>query len=128
MNKRILFINNYTASSSVPELIASAGHKVEVALDIEVACRGLESRNYDLIVLLENPYASSWLTCQNIRRLTTLPLIVISHGATTETCVKAINAGADYFMRKPFGPLELLARINSLLQRVPSNRSISLAY
>jgi DNA-binding response OmpR family regulator len=128
MNKRILFINNYTATSTVPELIAGAGYKVEVALDLKVACRGLESRNYDLVILLENPYASSWLTCQDLRRLTALPLIVISYGATTETCVKAINAGADYFMRKPFGPLELLARINSLLQRVPSNQSISLAY
>jgi two-component system OmpR family response regulator len=128
MNKRILFINNYTATSNIPELIAGAGYSVEVTLDIEVACRGLESRNYDLIILLENPYAASWLTCQNLRRLTSMPLIVISYEATTETCVKAINAGADYFMRKPFGPLELFARINSLLQRVPNNKSITLAY
>jgi DNA-binding response OmpR family regulator len=128
MNKRILFINNYTATSTVPELIAGAGYSVEVALDTEVACRGLQSRHYDLIILVENPYAASWLTCKNIRRLTTIPMIVISHGATTETCVKAINAGADYFMRKSFGTLELFARINSLLQRVPSNKSITLAY
>jgi len=51
--------------------------------------------------------------------MTITPIIVISPNASTETCVKAINAGADYFMRKPFGPLELLARIRSLLQRVP---------
>jgi len=128
MNKRILFINNYTATSTIPELVAGAGYSVEVTLDLEVAYRGLESRNYDLIILLENPYASSWLTCQDIRRLTSIPLIVISHEATTETCVKAINAGADYFMRKTFGTLELFARINSLLQRVPGNKSITLAY
>jgi two-component system response regulator ResD len=127
MNKRILFINNHTASSNVPEMIARAGYKVDVAIEPGVAYRGLESRHYDLIILLENPYAASWQTCQEIRRLTTVPLIVISHGTSTETCVKAINAGADYFMRKPFGPLELLARINSLLQRVPSNKTISLA-
>jgi DNA-binding response OmpR family regulator len=128
MNKRVLFINNYTANSTVPELIAGAGYKVDVAIELGAAYRGLESRNYDLIILLENPYAASWQTCQDIRRLSTIPMIVISYGATTETCVKAINAGADYFMRKPFGPLELLARINSLLQRVPSNKTISLAY
>lgn len=68
------------------------------------------------------------MTCEKLRRSTSIPLIVISYEASTETCVKAINAGADYFMRKPFGPLELHARINSLLQRVPYNQNMSIAY
>ena len=128
MNKRILFINNYTATSTIPELIAGAGYRVAMTLDPEAASRELETRSYDMVILLENPYAPSWLTCEKIRRSTSIPLIVISYGASTETCVKAINAGADYFMRKPFGPLELHARINSLLQRVPHNQTISIAY
>lgn len=128
MNKRILFINNYTATSTIPELIAGAGYRVDITLNPEAASHELETRKYDLAVLLENPYAPSWLTCEKIRRSTSIPLIVISYEASTETCVKAINTGADYFIRKPFGPLELYARINSLLSRVPSNQTISLAY
>ena len=128
MNRRILFINNYTASSTVPELIAGSGYRVDITLNLEAATRELETHNYDLVVLLENPYAPSWTTCERIRRWTSIPMIVISYEASTETCVKAINAGADFFMRKPFGPLELHARINSLLQRVPYNQTISLAY
>ncbi len=128
MNRRILFINNYTATSTIPELIAGAGYRVDITLDLESATRELETHNYDLVILLENPYAPSWATCERIRRWTSIPLIVISYEATTETCVKAINAGADYFMRKQFGPLELHARISSLLMRVPNNQTISLAY
>jgi DNA-binding response OmpR family regulator len=128
MNRRILFINNYTATSTIPELIAGAGYRVDIALNPEAASRELETRNYDLAVLLENPCAPSWTTCEIIRRSTSIPLIVISYEASTETCVRAINAGADYFMRKPFGPLELHARISSLLQRVPYNQTISIAY
>ena len=128
MNKRIMFINNYSATSTIPELMAGAGYRVVMTLDPEAAAREMETRSYDLVILLENPYAPSWMTCERIRRSTSIPLIVISYGASTETCVKAINAGADYFMRKPFGPLELHARINSLLQRVPYNQSISIAY
>lgn len=128
MNRRILFINNYTAASTVPELIAGAGYRVDITLDFEEATHALETHNYDLAVLLENPYAPSWTTCERIRRWTSIPLIVISYGASTETCVKAINAGADYFMRKPFGPLELHARISSLLMRAPQNQNISIAY
>lgn len=128
MNKRILFLNNYTATSTVPELVASAGYRVETTLNLEAASRELSNRRYDLMILLENPYADSWAVCERLRQLTSIPMIVISFNASTETCVKAINAGADFFMRKPFGALELLARINSLLQRVPHNQSISIAY
>jgi DNA-binding response OmpR family regulator len=128
MNKRILFLNNYTATSTVPELVASAGYRIETTLNPEAASRELSTRRYDLMILLENPYADSWVVCERLRKLTSIPMIVISFNASTETCVKAINAGADYFMRKPFGALELLARINSLLQRVPHNQSISVAY
>ena len=128
MNKRILFINNYTTTSTVPELVASAGYRVDTVLSSETASRELDTRHYDLIILLENPYAESWAVCERLRQLTSIPLIVISYNASTETCVKAINAGADYFMRKPFGPMELLARINSLLQRVTYYQPISLAY
>ena len=128
MNKRILFLNNFTATSTIPELVASAGYRVETTLNPEAASKELNARRYDLMILLENPYADSWAVCEQLRRLTSIPMIVISYNASTETCVKAINAGADFFMRKPFGPLELLARINSLLQRVPQNQSISVAY
>jgi two-component system OmpR family response regulator len=127
MNKRILFLNRYTASSTVPQHVALAGYRVDVALDLEAASRELVNGDYHLIILMENPYTESWSICEKIRRLTSIPLIVISSNASTETCVKAIDAGADYFMRKPFGPLELLARINSLLQRVTNSQPMSLA-
>jgi DNA-binding response OmpR family regulator len=121
MKKRILFINHCTATSIVPEIVARAGYSVDIALKAEAALSRLVTTIYNLIILLENPYAESWLVCENIRKSTSMPLIVISADASPETCVKAIGAGADYFIRKPFGPMELLARVNSLLQRIPSH-------
>ena len=126
MNKRILFINNYTTASTIPASIAAAGYRVDILLKSEAASREPDMRHYDLIILLENPYAASWIACEKILRCAATPLIVISANASTETCVKAINAGADYFIRKPFGPLELLARMNSLLQRVTYNQPMPL--
>jgi DNA-binding response OmpR family regulator len=121
MNKRILFINNSAASSTAPGLIARAGYDVHAAYN-PAAGLGETGKNYDLIILHEDPHAESWIFCEEIRRLSAAPLIVISFNADAETCVKAINAGADYFIRKSFGPLELLARINSLLQRTPNRQ------
>jgi DNA-binding response OmpR family regulator len=126
MRNTVLFINNVTARSMVPELLARMGYRVEAVYDFDSGLRRLDTQAYDMAILLESPYSESWQLCEKIRKLTAIPLIVLSSNASAETCVKAINAGADYFMRKPFGPLELLARINSLLQRMPSRQPVPL--
>jgi DNA-binding response OmpR family regulator len=63
------------------------------------------------------PQAESWQFCRAVRQVSNVPLIVISNNASTEVCVKAINAGADFFLRKQTGPQELIARIRALLYR-----------
>jgi two-component system, OmpR family, response regulator len=126
MNNKILFINDYTATSTVPDIASQAGYSVDTALKLETALGKPDMPDYDLIILMASPYAQSWLACENIRQATGRPLIVISTYASPETCVKAINAGADYFMRMPFGPMELVARINSLFQRVAYHQPMSL--
>jgi two-component system OmpR family response regulator len=118
MNKKVLFINKVNPASIIPELLTGAGHEAVAVNDAEMGLNLLESRPYDMVILVENAQAESWMLCAEIRRRTTSPFIVISSGASAEACVKAINAGADFFIRKPFGPMELIARVNSLFQRV----------
>lgn len=126
MNKKILLINRYTGTSTLPDAIAKAGYSVDFSLRLESALDYHE--HYDLIILIESPFADSWTSCEKIRKVTSTPLIVISINATTKTCIKAIDAGADYFIRKPYGHGELLARVNSLLQRVSYNQVLPLAF
>ena len=126
MSKRILFINNVTNRSIVPGFLASTGYRVDVAHNSITGLKRLDTEAYDVIIALESPDAESWQLCEKIRNLTGIPLIIISSHASPETCVRAINAGADYFMRKPFGPLELFARVNSLLQRTASRQPVPL--
>jgi DNA-binding response OmpR family regulator len=125
MSKKVLLINNITLRPVIPELLARAGYGVDVVCDPDAGLRQLDNQAYDVVILLESPDTESWQLCGKIRDLTAIPLIVISSSASTETCVKAINAGADYFMRKHFGPLEFLARVNSLLQRAPLRQPVS---
>jgi DNA-binding response OmpR family regulator len=117
MDRKILFIDNIGAVSPIPGILAASDYVVDVAYGGETGLRRLDERNYHVVIVLESPAAESWRFCARIRRQTDMPLIVINFNASTETCVKAINVGADYFMRKPFGPLELLARVGSLFQR-----------
>jgi DNA-binding response OmpR family regulator len=117
MDKKVLFINNFRASYVIPELLSQAGFAVQKAVGDDAALHDLERGAFDIIIAMESPNAPSYRLCEKIRSVTGTPIIVISPEAETEACVRAINAGADYFMRKPFGPLEFIARINSLLHR-----------
>lgn len=117
MDKKALLFNNTLAHPLVAGLLTRTGFGVDLAPDFETGLRQLEIQAYDIAVVLESHGSESWQLCQKIRSLTTIPLIVISTNASPDTCTRAIDAGADYFMRKPFGPLEFLARVNCLLQR-----------
>jgi DNA-binding response OmpR family regulator len=76
-----------------------------------------------MVILMESTPGDIWGYCTKIRQKTASPFIVISPGASAEGCVDAIAAGADFFMRKPFGPMELMARVNALFQRAPARQS-----
>jgi len=125
MSKKVLFINITNPSSIIPELLTGAGHEVIAVNDAGAGLSHLESRPYDMVILTENAAAESWRLCTEIRRRTASPFIVISAGAGAEACVKAISAGADFFIRKPFGPMELIARVNALFQRFTSLQPVS---
>lgn len=118
MTKKVIFINNANPASVIPEILTGAGYEITETSEAETGLRHLESQLYDLVILMQNTAAESWTLCARIRHRTPSPFIVISPGASAESCVKAIDAGADFFIRKPFGPMELLARINALFQRV----------
>jgi DNA-binding response OmpR family regulator len=124
MPKKVLFINDVRSLLMISGLLTRIGYDVDLVHDVDTGVSRLNDHVYDIIILLESPAIESWPVCETIRALTSTPLIIISQNATTETCVRAINAGADYFLRKSFGPLEFLARINSLLQRSASHLPI----
>ena len=140
MVKKVLIIHRVPAPPAISELLAGAGYGVDatttypdykpapfivsqeidgvdMVTDAAAGLRQLDAPDYDAVIVLDSPLAESWKLCARIRQLTDIPLVVISPRASTEMCVRAINAGADYFIRKPFGPRELLSRVGSLVQR-----------
>jgi DNA-binding response OmpR family regulator len=124
MGKKVLFINKLSPASIIPEILAGAGYEVDEAFDGDAALHRLDSQHHDLVILMENANAESWMLCARLRRLSNSPVMVISSGASAESCVRAIDAGADFFLRKSFGPMELLARVNALFQRVSTQQPV----
>ena len=56
--------------------------------------------------------------CRRLREWTEIPLIVLSAVGDEDTKVRALAAGADDYVTKPFGPRELVARLQANLRRI----------
>ena len=97
------------------------GIETEIAEEGRAALARLKERSPDLVVLdAALPDVSGLEVCQKIRtctRTATLPVLMLSSASTEADKVLGLNMGADDYMTKPFGPLELTARIKALLRR-----------
>ena len=76
---------------------------------------------FDLVLLdLVLPDMSGIEVCAQIREQSDVAIIVLSARGEEELKVEALDAGADDYVTKPFGPEELLARIRAIRRRTTS--------
>jgi DNA-binding response OmpR family regulator len=122
MAKKILVIANSYLPSASSGMLTREGYKLDMVNNTEINLKRVDNRDYDIIILQAGRETAEWQLCEQIRKLSGIPLIVISSHTSVDMSTKAIDAGADYFLKRPFGPMELSARIRSLLQR-PSYKS-----
>ena len=59
--------------------------------------------------------------CHQLREWTQAPIIVLSAVGDEEEKVRALEAGADDYVTKPFGPRELVARLHAVMRRAGDN-------
>jgi two-component system KDP operon response regulator KdpE len=97
------------------------GYIVEEAVDGEDAIAHLKATTFDLLILdLVMPGMSGIEVCAWVRERSDVPVIVLSAHDDEEQKVRALDAGADDFVTKPFGYEELLARIRAVRRRIPA--------
>jgi two-component system KDP operon response regulator KdpE len=99
-------------------ILRNAGYRVEAAETKREALDALSVRPPDAMVLdLVLPDGSGVEVCEDTRRWTDLPIIVLSAVGDEGEKVRALDAGADDYVTKPFGVDELLARLRAALRR-----------
>ncbi|MCD9187944.1 MAG: response regulator transcription factor [Pyrinomonadaceae bacterium] len=76
-----------------------------------------------IITDLQMPEMNGIELCREIRKLSNIPIIVLSVKGEEKTKVEALDAGADDYITKPFGIEELLARVRATLRRSSSNQA-----
>ncbi|OAT81845.1 response regulator transcription factor [Desulfotomaculum copahuensis] len=82
------------------------------ALDI------LSRENFDLVILdLMMPDVDGWAVCREVRKNSSVPIIMLTARGDEIDRVLGLELGADDYMVKPFSPREMVARVKAVLRR-----------
>ena len=119
--KKILVVDDEAQIIRVMRHILSAHqYEIRTAGDGESGFELFEDWQPDLVITdLQMPNIGGLEFCRNLRKISAVPIIVLSVKDEEETIVEALDAGADDYVTKPFGTNELLARVRSGLRRTP---------
>ncbi|HUF39412.1 MAG TPA: response regulator [Anaerolineales bacterium] len=106
------------AQALLRTILASADYRVEIAPDGETALEIVRAAPPDLVLLdWVLPGMSGLQVCRGIRRLSEVPIVMVTSRTAPEDVLAAFDAGVDDYVVKPFLRDELLARIRVLLRR-----------
>ena len=122
MDPRILIVDDEpNIIGTIGPLLRANGYDVLSAMTGRAALETVVRDKPDLIVLdLGLPDIDGVDVCVAVRQSSAIPILVLSARGAEGDKVRALDAGADDYVTKPFGADELLARIRAALRRVAS--------
>ena len=120
MSKKILLIEDEVKLARFVELeLKYEGYDVKVCHDVRDGFEEFQNENYDLILLdLMLPGLNGIEICRRIRKLSDIPIIMLTAKDEVIDKVAGLDSGADDYVTKPFAIEELLARMRVALKRV----------
>ena len=106
-------------AASLKVLLESKGFEVETVHDGETGADYALTGVYDLLILdVMMPKLDGYAVARQVRQSRcAVPILMLTARAGLEDRVEGLNAGADYYLTKPFDSRELLACIHALLRR-----------
>lgn len=106
-------------ADSIKMLLEAKGFTTEVAHDGEYGADLAELGVYDLLILdVMMPKLNGLQVARQVRaKRCSTPILMLTAKSELEDRIAGLNAGADYYLTKPFDSRELLACINALLRR-----------
>ncbi len=117
--KILIIEDDKLLAESLQTLLELKGFEVEVVYDGEDGAEYAETGVYDLLIMdVMMPKLGGYQVARQVRthRVTT-PILMLTAKGEVQDRIEGLNAGADYYLTKPFDNMELLACINALLRR-----------
>lgn len=106
-------------AESIKNLLEAKGFTVETVYDGEDGTEYALLGIYDLLILdVMMPKMNGYQVAKEVRaKRCSAPILMLTAKSELEDRIEGLNAGADYYLTKPFNSRELLACINALLRR-----------
>ncbi len=117
-NKILLVEDDKTIANITTKYLEKAGFSVTQVHDGKSAIDFFEAYDFDLIVLdLNLPFLDGLKVAKHIKKLSNIPIIMLTARTTEVDELNGFRAGADDYVKKPFSPQVLIARIEKLLSK-----------
>jgi len=98
--------------------LMQAGYDICTAIDGESALQAFQRDSPDLVLLdINMPEPNGLQVCREIRGRSPVPIMMLTVRDVEEDLIEAFDSGADDYVRKPFSPRALLARVRALIRR-----------
>lgn len=118
MYKIMLVEDDLTIAEVLERQLERWGYAVYIVEDFNTVLEQFEREKPDLVLMdISLPYFNGYYWCQEIRKVSKLPMIFISSASGDMNLVMAIHMGADDFIAKPFKLEVVTAKIQALLRR-----------
>ncbi|MGH2930825.1 MAG: response regulator transcription factor, partial [Solirubrobacteraceae bacterium] len=103
---------------SLVETLGHHGFRVRAARDGGRAIEALRGDRFDVVLLdIGLPFVDGWRVLQTVPQPAPAVVVISARGSEQDK-VRALDAGADDYLAKPFGTEELPARVRAVLRRV----------
>ncbi len=124
MDRVLVIDDNPSIQKLVSVNLRARGYAVTAAETGEDALRLFTPGEYDLVLLdLILPGLGGLEVCTQLRQQADVPIIVLSAREDEDLKVRALDAGADDYVTKPFSQKELLARVRAVMRRARPTES-----
>jgi len=126
-NKRVLVVDDEPQITRVlRRSLVAHQYDVRTAADGASALDTFHDFHPNLVITdLQMPEMGGLELCREIRKISEVPIIVLSVKGEERQKVAALDAGADDYVTKPFGMNELVARVRATLRRTPGEHEES---
>jgi two-component system response regulator AdeR len=114
----LLVEDDIKTAETVALYLRHGGHRVVVERDGEGGLERATTEPFDLVVLDRMlPRLDGGEVLKRMRRVTDVPVILLTAMAGERDRLDGFRAGADDYVTKPFSPRELVARVDAMLRR-----------
>ena len=127
MNKRALIVEDDVNIAELLMLyLEKDGFDVSIAHDGGKGMAMFNELNPDLVLLdVMMPVMDGVQVCREIRKTSSVPIIMLTAKGETSDKVTGLDSGADDYITKPFEVKELLARIHAVMRRTEDTPAAS---